>query len=469
MSFEPINLLRFKLRTRILASTTAVLALAMIAAFTWSAVNLRSILEARNDRFLHQKLAELTSALREQATDPTGAALVSELRRESEANAGAGLFAILRHNAEAEFYPDQEMIRATDFKLNQIDPDRNQSALTLGSGSDHVRVIRSGLQNAGGTVWTMDVGLRLLETEVTIRDFHRRLILGGVVFLVLAFVGGVLLTGLSLRPITHSIDTARRLNPDDLSARLPLSGSGDELDQLASTYNTLLDRVAQKHGQLIRFTSDASHELRGPLAALQAAIEVTLQQPRSNEIYRERLESLGEQCHRLTHLVHTLLLLARADAGQISIQQLPVDLALLVRESIDLFQPLADERELILETALPDRLQIPGDRLRLGQLVTNLLDNAIKFTSPNGTIRVKLLSVSGHAELTIADTGIGIDADRLPHIFDRFYRADESRTGGHDAGLGLSICQWIVLAHGGTISASSTPNCGTKFVVRLPL
>lgn len=458
---------RLTLRTRILASTTGLLALAIIAAFTWSALNLRNILQDRNDRFLLQKLSELTTALHEQASDQTATALIAELRREIDAHSDNGLFAVLRRGDIADFFPDNDSTRIAERQIQIVDPNRRQTEITFGAAESRLRLIRSRPEMVDGVEWAIDLGMHLKETDATLGDFDRRLAFGGAAFLVLAFVGGVVLTGLSLRPIVDGINAARRLNPEDLSARLPLSRSGDELDQLAGTINVLLDRVAKKHEQMIRFTSDASHELRSPLAALRAAIEVSLQQPRSSDGYRELLGSLGEQCQHLTDLVNNLLLLARADSGQVAVELSLVDLALLVRESVEIFQPLMDEKELTLEYHVPDRLLIRGDQLRMRQLITNLLDNAIKFTNPRGTIQVDLNESQSQVELTISDTGIGIAPDHLPYIFDRFYRADESRVG-MSTGLGLSICQWIVHAHNGTLSAMSELNRGTTLRIQLP-
>jgi heavy metal sensor kinase len=439
----------------------------MVAAFTWSVQYLRWILETRNQQFLEQKLTELIAALHEQSSDPSGTAFIAELRRESEAHAETGLFAIVRRNGDSLFFPDTEVTRAADAELLRNPPNPRQPSMVPGRERSGILVIRSLPEKAGGAIWSIDLGLLLDDTNSTVSEFIHGLVLAGIAFLLLAVIGGLLLARVSLRPIASSIDAARRLNPEDLTARLPLSGAGDELDQLATTVNSLLDRVSQKHEQLIRFTSDASHELRSPLTALRTAIEIAMQQPRSNEGYRELLGMLGEQCQRLTDLVNNLLLLARADAGEIALTVSSVDLALVVREVIELFQPLMDEHRLILRTDIPKQLPTSGDRLRLSQLITNLFDNAIKFTNMGGTIDVRLKSRDGHAVFSIMDTGIGIAPDRLPHIFGRFYRADDSRTRG-GAGLGLSICHWIVVAHGGTISVTSELNCGTMILVELP-
>jgi heavy metal sensor kinase len=271
-----------------------------------------------------------------------------------------------------------------------------------------------------------------------------------------------------LRPFTESIRTARRLVPEDLSERLPLSGSGDELDDLAATINGLLDRLAAYHARAVRFTADASHELRSPLGAMRAAIEVALQKPRSREEYRSVLSTLGEQCDRLTRLVNGLLLLARADAGEILVAREPVDVASLAREVVELFDPVAEEKGVDLVTEITEPITVTGDPSRLRQLMTNLLDNALRFTDGGGSAVVGIGRGERTATIRVRDTGPGISAEHLPHVFDRFYQADSSRASG-GCGLGLSICRWIVQVHGGSIEATSTEGKGAEFTVELPV
>jgi signal transduction histidine kinase len=240
------------------------------------------------------------------------------------------------------------------------------------------------------------------------------------------------------------------------------------LDELAGTINGLLERLAAYHAQVIRFTADASHELRSPLAAMRAAVEIALQKPRGPEEYRNILATLGEQCERLTALVNGLLLLARADAGEVSIRREVVDLATVACEVAEMFEPLAEEREIRLIAEAPGPVTVAGDPSRLRQLVTNLVDNAVRFTEPGGTVMLEVVGVADRAILSVTDNGIGIPAEHLPHVFERFYQAAAARNSG-GCGLGLSICRWIVQAHGGTIQVKSGEGKGAEFAVTLPL
>ena len=222
-----------------------------------------------------------------------------------------------------------------------------------------------------------------------------------------------------------------------------------------------------------QFTADASHELRTPLAVMRGDIEIALRRERKPEDYRNVLTSNLEEIIRLSRLVEDLLMLARADVGQAVLQREPMDLDELCAQVIEYLTPLAEENEQRLRYHAPatSPLNVNADAQRIKQLLLNLLDNALKYTPAGGNITLTLTSEAPDAILTVADTGRGIPADDLPHIFDRFFRHSRSTSDKtvQGFGLGLSIVRWIVHSHGGKISAASTLGKGTKFTVRLPL
>jgi signal transduction histidine kinase len=200
---------------------------------------------------------------------------------------------------------------------------------------------------------------------------------------------------------------------------------------------------------------------------MRSAVEVALQRQRTVAEYREVLSSLGEQCERLTALVNGLLLLARADAGEVDVNRQPMDLSALAEYVAEMYEPLAEERGVDFRWECPVGVSVLGDAQRLRQLVTNLVDNAIKFTRPGGSVMLRVGAFESQARLTVTDTGIGINADHLPRIFNRFYQADAARSSA-GTGLGLSICRWIVEAHGGALEVRSDEGRGTTFTVVLP-
>lgn len=454
------------LRTRLTVWTTSTLLASLLAGFAWAHHNLRAVLEARNDTFLEQKLTELSAIADDVSSGSQSEALEAEIVREAAAYE-AGFIVVWRRAGEARTAPDGEEGRRVAVALRTVKLSEQPATIKCSGTTERYRAVRTRLVLDGGAESELDMALSLGPTAADLAQFDRRVAAGGVAFLVLAVVGGLFLSRQALRPVAASIATAQRLNPQDLSARLPRTGADDELDRLAATINDLLDRLAADHAQIIRFTADASHELRSPLGAMRAAVEVALQQPRSADEYREMLASLGEQCERLTALVNKLLLLARADAGQVEIRREEVDLTALVGEVVDLYQPLAEDRGVQLEWHAGQTVNIEGDESWLRQMAVNLLDNAIKFSEPGGRVVLHLEAADGHLLLVVRDAGIGIAPERLPHVFERFYQVDGARSaGGH--GLGLSICRWIAEIHGGTIEATSQPGDGATFKVVLP-
>jgi heavy metal sensor kinase len=449
------------LRTKLTLWSSLVLAASLAAGFAWVHYGLRRVLEARNDALLERQAADLTAVVTDHGPGST-ASLEAEIRREVEAYEPEGLIVVIRQPGGVSVAPRTDAaLRLAERRVPPGEP--RTIRLTEAGGRYRVLAAPSRLPGV-----SLELGISLRETDATLAAFDRQVAGGAFVFLILAIAGGRFLSRQALRPVAESIKAARRLDPEKLRERLPRTGAGDELDELAGTINSLLDRLAAYHAQITRFTADASHELRSPLGAMRAAIDVALQQPRGSEDYRNTLATLGEQCERLTALVNGLLLLARADAGEVVIQREAVDLAALARDVAEMYDPLADERGIQLTIDSSQPVTIAGDPSRLRQLVTNLLDNAIRFTNPGGSVTIHVESIDGRAILRIKDTGIGIPAEHLPHIFERFYQADAARASG-GGGLGMSICSWIVKAHGGTIEADSEEASGTEFTVSLPL
>jgi heavy metal sensor kinase len=290
--------------------------------------------------------------------------------------------------------------------------------------------------------------------------------------LVVAPLSGYWLAGRATRPLATILRTTARLHPDNLSERLPLRGSGDELDQLSATMNGMLDRLAAHLEQQRMFVANAAHELRSPLTAIRTALEVALERNRSPAEYGELCGDLIEECTGLGNLINHLLLLAEGDAGLLHTDG-KVRLDDLVQRSVDMFQGIAEQRGISLQVRTPEPVTVRGNRVHLREVVHNLLDNALKYTPEGGSVSVELIAPPGspQVQLLVRDTGEGIPPNDLPNVFERFYRVDKSRqrdqpTAG--SGLGLSICQAIIHAYGGQISLASTLGKGTTVTVSLP-
>lgn len=292
------------------------------------------------------------------------------------------------------------------------------------------------------------------------------------VILVAAPLSGYWLAGRATRPLATILETTARLHPDNLSERLPLRGSGDELDRLSATINSMLDRLAAHLEQQRTFIANAAHELRSPLAAMRTSIEVALDRERSADDYRELLGDLVEECTGLALLINHLLLLAEGDAGMLHANG-QVRLDELAGRAVDMFHGIAEQRGLELSAKLNGPVAVRGNQVHLREVIHNLIDNALKFTPAGGRVSVEVAAPprEEQVQLCVRDNGTGIAAEDLPKVFQRFFRADKSRqrdqpTGGN--GLGLSICQAIVNAYGGQIAIDSDLGRGTTVTVRLP-
>jgi heavy metal sensor kinase len=294
------------------------------------------------------------------------------------------------------------------------------------------------------------------------------LVLGLPVIVVLAGVGGYVLARRALAPIDHLAGEARRITAERLHERLSVPNTHDEIGRLAAVINDTFARLESSFEQLRRFTADASHELRTPLSVIRGIGELGLRETRTTRDYKDALGSMLEEVDRLTRLVDTLLQLSRGDAGTIRLSREPLDLGDLAREVAASLQVLAEERQQRLEVDAASNVRVLADRLVLRDAVTNLVDNAIKY-SPNGSaIAIRVGGDRERATLSVTDRGAGIAPEHRARVFDRFYRIDESRSremGG--TGLGLAIARWAVEANSGTLTLDSSP-AGSVFTISVP-
>jgi heavy metal sensor kinase len=283
--------------------------------------------------------------------------------------------------------------------------------------------------------------------------------------------GGYVLMRRALRQVDEIRQKAAQITSRNLSERLPVVQTGDELERLATDLNRMIERLEESFQQINRFSADASHELRTPLTVLQGELESMAQN--SSNLPPETRDTIGsalEETQRLTKIVENLLAISRLEAGEARGQLERLDLAELTRSTADQMRLLAEEKHIELNCNGVVPVDVDADPARLKQVVVNLLDNAIKYTPEGGSVSISVIKQDSRAVLEIADSGIGISSDDLPHIFDRFYRADKARSrqmGG--TGLGLSIVRSICLAHNGQVRVTSTEGHGSVFRVELPL
>jgi heavy metal sensor kinase len=296
------------------------------------------------------------------------------------------------------------------------------------------------------------------------------MLLGVPVAILLAMIGGYWLARTSLLPVQKMTEQAQKISVDRLHDRLDIVNANDELGRLAATFNQTFDRLEKSFLQMRQFTSDASHELRTPLTAIRTMGEVALREDKTAAEYREVLSSVLEETDELRNLVDSLLTLSRADAGQIRLNKQPLDLSILVNETLDHLQVLAEEKGQEILRDLPPGLTITGDRSVLRQAIINLVENAIKYSAFEKTIKIRTFKDDASLFVEVTDEGPGILSEHQVKVFERFYRIDSGRSrdeGG--TGLGLSIAKWAIESHGGSIKLSSAPGKGSVFTITLPL
>ncbi len=339
-----------------------------------------------------------------------------------------------------------------------------QTRASQGKG-EPIRVYDLPINENGQTVGWVQTMQSLVSVEDALERLRTALLIGSGLLSLLAGVAGYFLAGRALAPIDKITNTARRISTAELSARLNLPDTGDEVSRLAATFDEMLARIETGFDRERQFTADASHELRTPLTAMKTILEMVRTSERSPAEYRGALDDLAEETDRLHALVQELLQLARGEGGW-ELQREEIDLTLLLVDVADSLRPVMQNKGIDLRCDLPPSLIISGDTDQLIRLFVNLLDNALNYTE-KGIISLSAQQTEGYARIDIADTGIGIPSEHLPHIFERFYRVESARSA-RGTGLGLSIARQIVQAHGGRLTAQSEVGQGTTFSVYLP-
>jgi len=300
-------------------------------------------------------------------------------------------------------------------------------------------------------------------------EFYSVLFLALPFVLALAALGGYWLSSRALSPVNRIIEEARAIDSANLTARLSVPASGDELQRLSETLNGMLGRVEQSLRQVRQFTADASHELRAPMTLIYTAAQFALRRERSPDELKESLRKILHAAKRCTELINQLLWLARSDAGTARMELVSTDLVALVEEVVSEVMVLASDKGLTVSINVPEEpIRAEVDEASFRRMLLILLDNAIKYTTAGGSVTLRVREDTSDAVIAVTDTGMGIPAEQLPFIFDRFWRADQVRsrdTGG--TGLGLAIAREIAGSHGAELSVESSPGQGSTFTVRL--
>lgn len=423
----------------------------------------------------HHMLERIDDGLREELSDVLG-----EVERATER--GAMLVWLNRRFARHEGF---------DFQITTTDGERLFSNPRLGDRQLPVRAELSMNKNYYTSLepkedrrWRVITrkvagpdGPLVVQVARSLGDFDHEmgellavLSVAGPVALLVALSGGYFLARRALAPVDHMTATANEVTAQRLNQRLDVANPHDELGRLGQTLNGMISRLERSFLEMQRFTADASHELRTPIAVIRTEAEVALGKPLDEAEKQTLLSNVLEECERLTHITDQLLTLSREDAGIAPFPREPVDLHALVEAAAETMRPLAEAKNQRLVMTGNGRAVVSGDPSRLRQVIYNLLDNAIKYTPEQGRIEVATEAADSTVRIVVRDNGIGIPPEHLPRVFDRFYRVDKARSRAEDgSGLGLSIVQSIVAAHGGRIELRSVPQRGATCTVSLPI
>jgi two-component system, OmpR family, heavy metal sensor histidine kinase CusS len=332
----------------------------------------------------------------------------------------------------------------------------------------HLRLMSGLVSGPDGPV-VVQSATSLASIDLELAELLTVLLISGPLALVCALGGGYMLARKALAPVDRMVHTADQITATRLDRRIDVTKTDDELGRLARTLNGMIARLERSFEEVRRFTADAAHELRTPIAVLRNEAEVALRKPREPEQYRRVLEDQLEELERLSRLAERLLFLCREDAGLVPMSRESVRLDEVVEDIAEHMRVVAEEKGVRLKTDGGVPCHINGDEDQLHRLLFNLLDNAIKFTPATGTVTVETARVDAKVRVVVTDSGIGIPPEHVPHVFKRFYRVDAARGGEvSGAGLGLAIARSIAEAHGGSIEIESTVGKGTLAILTLP-
>jgi heavy metal sensor kinase len=335
-------------------------------------------------------------------------------------------------------------------------------------GSVLIAAYRS--EAAQGSTYLVEVGTSAEPVDLLALHILELLALGIPIVVAVAAAGGYLLARQALRPVEEIARKAEIITQHNLSERLPVARTGDELERLSTALNLMITRLDEAFRNSKRFVADASHELRTPLTVIQGELENLAADPALPAELRDRVGSTLEEVERLGKIVQKLFALSRLDAGEAQEEWVRLDISALVAATSDQMLLLAEDRNIRVTRETGDPVHVMGDRARLKQVVVNLIDNAVKYTLPGGAVRLNVRRDSTHGIIQVADTGVGIPPEAVPLVFERFFRVDRERSAGDGgAGLGLAIVKSICAAHGGRVEVESVLGSGSRFTVILPL
>ena len=352
-------------------------------------------------------------------------------------------------------------------ELEKITPDTDSEWIHLSAlNNEYILAVKSAYLSSG---FRIQVGMSCEGAHNALEQFRKNFLVVMIPLFILGLAGGMLLSYQTRRPIRNIIKTVQSLDLEKMTEMVPRSFSGDELDELAGLFNKMLDNIHRLIEGMKNSLDNVAHDLRTPMTRFRNIVDLALQDEEDIDMLKEALVRGIEESDHILKMLDTLMDISEAETGTMNIHRKQVDICDLIGKIADMYAFVAEEKEISIDIKLPESLYISIDSNRMGQVISNILDNAVKFTAPEGHIYIEALQHNKDVIIRVKDSGTGISPEELPMIWDRLYRGGQSSTGKKGLGLGLSLVKGIVEAHNGHVEALSEPGKGSTFIIRLPV
>ena len=465
MLFEKLARIRRTLAFRLTLWYAAIFTASSLLAFFFFYLQIAAILRERTDEELLDDIEEFSTLFDEKGIDEVKRTMVLEAKNDGEKDVFYRLLGSDgRELGSSELFSWGELA-VNRSALQQIEKAQKPifETLTIEGRRHLARTVYASI--GPGTI--LQIGISLEDDDEFLAQFRQ--IFGATIALVMGFAGllGWFMAKRALTNVEQVTRTARAISASDLEQRVPVKGQAEEIDRLATTFNDMLDRIQKLVTETKEMTENIAHDLRSPITRIRGMAEMALTSGNAVEEYEAAAASTVEDCDRLLEMINTMLYISQteATAGKFATEE--VDVTRMVRHACELFQPVAEDKGVTLVVEIRSEVKVQGVLQGLQRMLANLIDNALNYTPSPGTVTVSVNADAKSGIIAVADTGIGIPQEDLPHIFRRFYRCDRSRSRP-GTGLGLTLVEAIVHAHRGQIAVTSTPNVGTTFSITLP-
>jgi len=464
MYFAKMRKFSRTLAVRLTLSYASIFVAASLVAFLFLYMLVKSNIESRLDSVLEDQARECAAIMASKGIEGLKAEFINVSVTIGTSDIYLKLLAPDGHELFASDNSSWKQVPVDTTLVKRLKTDA-PSFQTLPVPGHHVRVRALYALMPGNNI--LQIVSSLKENQRTLDSFRVVFITAIAVVMMLAIVLGYFIARRTLSKVEEVTQTATRIAGGKLDERVPLQGDGGELDQLAATFNGMLDRIQTLIKEMREINDNIAHDLRSPVTRLRGIAETTLTARRSQQDYEELAAGTVEECDRMLAMINTLLDISEAEGGVTKIDLAKCDVARLVKDACDLFQPVAEDKKVTIDCQVPGVCNGYVDVQKLQRALSNLLDNAIKFNTDHGHVSVKLLSEDRRLSIEVRDTGSGIPKADLPFIFERFYRSDRSRSSVGN-GLGLCLARALIRIQGGDIQVTSELNSGSSFTIALP-